>query len=166
LKINNKIKNNMILLKSKHDKIIKQLEEKQGRDLINTISLVKSDHMVEKDELKELYTKNNQETSVIYEKEIKSLETQMTELAEIAESKMKELQEKYETELSRVENIIKTYEKYMINFDANLRIAEKNIDEVDSNGYFRSDDEVGAFFKSLKTIRDNLSKFMIDKQQF
>ncbi len=156
----------MILLKSTHDKIIKDLEEKHSRDLLNAISLVKADHMVEKAELEELYTKNNQETSVTYEKEIKSLETQMTELAEIAETKMKEVEEKYETELSRVENIIKTYEKYMINFDANLRLAEKNIDEADVTGHFRSDDEVGSFFKALKTIRNNLSNFMIDKQQF
>lgn len=96
----------------------------------------------------------------------KSYETDLQELANLAEKKLNDTISKYDAELDKADNIISEYEKYMINFDANLKLAFKNIDDVDHSGHFRSDDEVGTFFRCLKTIKDNLEKFMIEKNKF
>lgn len=61
----------------------------------------------------------------------------------------------------KCEDIIKTYEAYMINLSNAIKSSEQKIKEVDSKGMFQSDDEVGFFFNTLKYLQDQLNKFKV-----
>ena len=47
----------------------------------------------------------------------------------------------------KCEDVIKSYENYMINLSTTIEFSNKKLKEVDSKGTFDSDDEVG-FFRS------------------
>jgi len=61
----------------------------------------------------------------------------------------------------KCEDIIKSYEAYMINLSNSIDFADKKLKEIDAKGSFDSDDEVGFFFKNLKTLQEQLNDFKI-----
>jgi competence protein ComGC len=61
----------------------------------------------------------------------------------------------------KCEDIIKSYENYMVNFSSIIDFSQKKLNEIDSKGSFESDDEVGFFFKSIKHIQEELNNFRI-----
>lgn len=61
----------------------------------------------------------------------------------------------------KCEDIIKSYETYMINFSNTLNFSDKKIKEIDARGAFESDDEIGFFFKQIKFLQDQLNGFKI-----
>jgi hypothetical protein len=62
----------------------------------------------------------------------------------------------------KCEDIIKSYENYMINLSTTIDFADKKLKEVDSKGSFESDDEVGFFFKTLLFIQEQLNNFKVN----
>ena len=62
----------------------------------------------------------------------------------------------------KCEDIIKTYENYMINLSVTIDEADKKLKEVDSKGTFEGDDEVGFFFKHIKSLQDQLNNFKVN----
>jgi hypothetical protein len=62
----------------------------------------------------------------------------------------------------KCEDIINTYEKYMVNISNMIKDSDKRLKEVDRKGSFESDDEVGFFFITLKEIQDQLNNFKIN----
>jgi hypothetical protein len=63
----------------------------------------------------------------------------------------------------KCEDIIKSYENYMINLSNTIEFSEKKIKEIDSKGTFTSDDEVGYFFQQLKYLQEQLNNFKVKK---
>ena len=61
----------------------------------------------------------------------------------------------------KCEDIIKSYENYMVNLSNTIEFSEKKLKEVDRKGSFESDDEVGFFFQQLKYLQDQLNNFKI-----
>jgi hypothetical protein len=61
----------------------------------------------------------------------------------------------------KCEDIIKSYENYMVNISNTIEFSNKKLKEVDSKGSFESDDEVGFFFKQLQYIQDQLNDFKV-----
>jgi hypothetical protein len=61
----------------------------------------------------------------------------------------------------KCEDIIKSYENYMINLSNTITFSEQKIKEIDSKGTFTSDDEVGYFFQQLKYLQEQLNNFKI-----
>ena len=61
----------------------------------------------------------------------------------------------------KCEDIIKSYEAYMINLSNSIDFSDKKLKEIDAKGSFDSDDEVGFFFKNLKTLQEQLNDFKI-----
>ena len=61
----------------------------------------------------------------------------------------------------KCEDIIKSYEVYMINLSNSIDFSDKKLKEIDAKGSFDSDDEVGFFFKNLKTLQEQLNDFKI-----
>ena len=61
----------------------------------------------------------------------------------------------------KCEDIIKSYENYMINLSNTIGFSEQKIKEIDSKGTFSSDDEVGFFFKTLQYLQEQLNNFKI-----
>ena len=61
----------------------------------------------------------------------------------------------------KCEDIIKSYETYMVNFSNIINFSDKKIKEIDARGTFESDDEIGFFFKQIKFLQDQLNGFKI-----
>ena len=59
------------------------------------------------------------------------------------------------------EDILSGYMTYLNKISDTIELAEKKMIEVDANGSFRSDDEVGFFFEQIKTIQTALNAFII-----
>jgi uncharacterized membrane protein YukC len=61
----------------------------------------------------------------------------------------------------KCEDIIKSYENYMINLSSTISFIDTKLNEIDAKGTFKSDDEVGFFFTQLKTLQEQLNDFKI-----
>jgi len=61
----------------------------------------------------------------------------------------------------KCEDVIKSYENYMINLSTTIDFADKKLKEVDAKGSFESDDEVGFFFKTLLFLQEQLNNFKV-----
>jgi hypothetical protein len=61
----------------------------------------------------------------------------------------------------KCEDIIKSYESYMVNFSNVIKFSEKKLQEIDHKGTFESDDEIGFFFKQIKFLQEQLNGFKI-----
>jgi hypothetical protein len=61
----------------------------------------------------------------------------------------------------KCEDIIKSYERYMIDLSTTVEASDKKLKEIDHKGTFEGDDEVGFFFQSIKSLQDQLNNFKI-----
>lgn len=59
------------------------------------------------------------------------------------------------------EQLLESYEDYMLGITELIDEANKTIQQVDANGHFSSDDEVGFFFEALKAIQTALNEFSV-----
>ena len=59
------------------------------------------------------------------------------------------------------EDIIKLYEKHMIDVSNTIAFSDRKLKEIDAKGSFEGDDEVGFFFKTLKFLQDELNNFKV-----
>jgi hypothetical protein len=64
------------------------------------------------------------------------------------------------TKVEKLEKIVETQEKYIIEFYDLVKQSESKIKEIDSQQLFQSDDEVGFFFTNLKNIQETLSEYI------
>jgi hypothetical protein len=62
----------------------------------------------------------------------------------------------------KCEDIIKSYENYMVNLSNTIDFSNEKIKEVDRKGSFESDDEVGFFFQQLKYLQEQLNNFKVN----
>lgn len=84
-----------------------------------------------------------------------SHETELTELSELADNKFKELEKGLQAD-------VELYEKYIENIGNLIKVSKDVIDQVDSRGSYRTDDELETFFEALKSIQLELDKFQIE----
>ena len=61
----------------------------------------------------------------------------------------------------KCEDVIKSYENYMINLSNTIEFSDKKLKEIDSKGTFEGDDEVGFFFKQLLYLQEQLNNFKV-----
>ena len=61
----------------------------------------------------------------------------------------------------KCEDMIKSYENYMINLSNTIEFSNKKIKEIDRKGTFDSDDEIGFFFQQLKYLQEQLNNFKV-----
>jgi hypothetical protein len=54
-------------------------------------------------------------------------------------------------------------EQYIAKFSNTLQFADKRLREIDDKGTFESDDEIGWFFESIKTLQRELNDFNINE---
>tara|TARA_R100001129_G_scaffold71233_1_gene48485 strand:+ start:247 stop:534 length:288 start_codon:yes stop_codon:yes gene_type:complete len=59
------------------------------------------------------------------------------------------------------EDILAGYLNYLDQLSKTIEISDKKLKEVDRAGTFKSDDEVGYFFKSIQDIQDILNDFRL-----
>jgi hypothetical protein len=61
------------------------------------------------------------------------------------------------------EDIVVGYIEYLDRLSRTIEISDKKLKELDQNGVFKSDDEVGVIFKSILQIQDILNEFNLRK---
>lgn len=61
----------------------------------------------------------------------------------------------------QLETIVEYQQTYMDHIDKSIRISEDKLKELDSKGFFKSDDELGWFFKNLLYIQQVLNEFKL-----
>lgn len=59
------------------------------------------------------------------------------------------------------EDILAEYLNYLDGLSKTIDISDKKLKEIDRAGTFKSDDEVGYFFKSIQDIQDILNDFKL-----
>jgi hypothetical protein len=61
----------------------------------------------------------------------------------------------------RQEDILAGYLDYLDKISKVIEVSDKKLQEIDHKGTFKSDDEVGFFFKSIKQIQNILNDFQL-----
>ena len=61
------------------------------------------------------------------------------------------------------EDILAGYLAYLDNLSRIIEISDKKLKELDRNGVFQADDEVGVIFKSILQIQNILNEFNLRK---
>jgi len=61
----------------------------------------------------------------------------------------------------KCEDMIKSYEEYMVNLSNTIEFSNTKLKEIDSKGSFESDDEVGFFFKTVQFLQEQLNNFKV-----
>jgi|TARA_A100001015_G_scaffold2420_1_gene3215 hypothetical protein len=59
------------------------------------------------------------------------------------------------------EDILAGYLNYLDRLSKSIDASDKKLKEIDQKGTFKSDDEVGYFFKSIQDIQDILNDFKL-----
>ena len=59
------------------------------------------------------------------------------------------------------EDILSEYLNYLDGLSKTIEASDKKLKEIDRAGTFKSDDEVGYFFKSIQDIQDILNDFKL-----
>ncbi len=63
----------------------------------------------------------------------------------------------------RAEDIVVGYLEYLDKISRVIEISDDKLKKLDHRGTFSSDDEVGYFFKSIKSIQEVLNDFKLKK---
>ena len=58
-----------------------------------------------------------------------------------------------------LEQIVDSQEQYISGVSSSIKKADKKLQEIDDKGTFKSDDEIGWFFESVKTLQNELNDF-------
>jgi hypothetical protein len=61
----------------------------------------------------------------------------------------------------KAEDAIISYQEYINGLGSTVEFINKRIEEIDSRGTFKSDDEVGFFFDRLKMLNDMLRPYNV-----
>jgi hypothetical protein len=59
------------------------------------------------------------------------------------------------------EDILVEYMKYLNKISQAIEISDEKLKKLDSQGRFKSDDEIGFFFKTVMTLQELLNEFKI-----
>jgi hypothetical protein len=65
----------------------------------------------------------------------------------------------------KAEDVLVSYMEYLDRLSRAIEISDKKLKELDRNGTFKSDDEVGFFFESIQQIQDILNDFKVIRIQ-
>jgi len=65
------------------------------------------------------------------------------------------------TKNEKAEDIIVSQQEFIDKVEEHITFSEKRLKQIDEKGMFRSDDEIGWFFKEVQKIQNKLSQFKI-----
>lgn len=64
--------------------------------------------------------------------------------------------------VEQLERIVDSQEQYIAKFSNTVDFTNRRLDEIDEKGTFKSDDEIGWFFESVKTLQNELDDFNLN----
>jgi len=62
----------------------------------------------------------------------------------------------------KAEDVINSYQVYIKDVSETVEFIDNRLEEIDQNGAFKSDDEVGFFFERVKVLHTALKSFKVD----
>lgn len=62
----------------------------------------------------------------------------------------------------KAEDVINSYQVYIKDVSETIEFIDNRLEEIDQNGAFKSDDEVGFFFERVKVLHTALKSFKVD----
>ena len=64
--------------------------------------------------------------------------------------------------VEKIEDVVIRYDRFISEFSKQLDNTDKRLKEIDEKGTFKSDDEIGWFFKQVKKLQNDVSRFKIN----
>ena len=61
------------------------------------------------------------------------------------------------------EDILTSYMEYLDQVSKTIEFSDEKMNKIDSQGIFKSDDEIGFMYEQIKELQKILSNFRIDK---
>ena len=61
--------------------------------------------------------------------------------------------------VEKIEDVVIRYDRFISEYSKQLENTEKRLSEIDEKGMFKSDDEIGRFFKQIKRLQNDVSRF-------
>jgi hypothetical protein len=65
--------------------------------------------------------------------------------------------------VEKLEKIVDDQDRYITQFSSTVDFANRRLGEIDDKGTFQSDDEIGWFFESVKTLQNELNDFNLNR---
>ena len=65
--------------------------------------------------------------------------------------------------VENIEDVVIRYDNFISEFSKQLDNTDKRLNEIDEKGMFKSDDEIGWFFKQIKRLQNDVSRFKINQ---
>ena len=65
--------------------------------------------------------------------------------------------------VENIEDVVIRYDNFISEFSKQLDNTDKRLNEIDEKGIFKSDDEIGWFFKQVKRLQSDVSRFKINQ---
>tara|TARA_B100002051_G_C16447226_1_gene491910 strand:- start:145 stop:420 length:276 start_codon:yes stop_codon:yes gene_type:complete len=65
--------------------------------------------------------------------------------------------------VENIEDVVIRYDNFISEFSKQLDNTDKRLNEIDEKGIFKSDDEIGWFFKQIKRLQSDVSRFKINQ---
>ena len=62
----------------------------------------------------------------------------------------------------KAEDVLNSYQIYIKDVSETVEFIDKRLEEIDQNGAFKSDDEIGFFFDRVKVLHTALKSFKVD----
>ena len=63
--------------------------------------------------------------------------------------------------VEKYEDVVQDQVQYLQNISKTITESQKHVQNLDERGVFQSDDEVGFFFESMKTVQEELDRYML-----
>ena len=61
--------------------------------------------------------------------------------------------------VEKIEDVVIRYDRFISEYSKQLDNTDKRLKEIDEKGTFKSDDEIGWFFKQIKRLHNDVSRF-------
>ena len=65
--------------------------------------------------------------------------------------------------VEKYEDIVQDQVGYLQSISKTITESQKHLQNLDERGVFQSDDELGYFFESMKTVQTELDRYMLPK---
>lgn len=144
----------LLVLAYKYSQLLVKNEETEKR------------HIASLEETRKNLEKEYKDSIAAIEKEYlsdtKDFEQELLDIEDLAKKKIEETEKAYQSAIDDINKDVLLYEKYIVNISTAIRLSDEKLKEIDANGIFKADDEIGWFFDSVKNIQKILNEFVVE----
>lgn len=67
--------------------------------------------------------------------------------------------------VEKLEKVVDSQDQYIARFSNTVNNTNRRLEDIDAKGTFQSDDEIGWFFESVKTLQSELNDFNLNEKR-